>query len=228
VVATGKLRQADVGGLCEPEPTKRSGCVALQGVLRMLALLAVVLSVMVGCAGVNYRERSTLSHTCYATIENFGDKAITAHQVDGLLEEVAEILDIRLDPAKPRVRIVVRPTNYIQAISEGVTAAGYGSKVQALYFDGANLVVIPYYSRTILGHELAHYLTDHYLQSTPRRHWERIARTVEDALPTTAPRQVRGGPSRADADIEDVHDDCRVPTLRHPVPGGAETPGSPW
>jgi hypothetical protein len=193
----------------------------------MLVLVAVGLSVITGCAGVNYRERSTLSQTCYSTVENFGDKPITAHQVDGLLEEVAEILDITLDPAKPKVRIVVRPSSYIQAISEGVAVAGYGSQVRALYFDGANLVVIPYYSRTILGHELAHYLTDHYLGSTPRRQWERIARTVEDALPTTAPRQVRGGPPRADTEVEDVHDGCRIPTLRHAVPGVIDTPGSP-
>jgi len=193
--------------------------VALQGTLRMLGSLAVVLSLTVGCAGVNYRERSTLSHTCYATIENFGDKEITAHQVDGLLEEVAKILDITLDPAKPRVRIVVRSSSYIQAISEGVTAAGYGSKVRALYFDGADLVVIPYYSRTILGHELAHYLTDHYLKATPRRQWERIARTVEDALPMTAPREARGGPNE--------HDDCWV-AVRQPGPGVVEIPGSPW
>jgi len=54
---------------------------------------------------------------------------------------------------------------------------------------GSNFVAIPYYSRQILGHELAHYLTDHYLKSTPRRNWERIALMVEDALPDT-PRVV--------------------------------------
>jgi hypothetical protein len=177
--------------------------------LRILALLAVVPGVLVGCAGADYRERSTLSYTCYATIENFSDNEITAHQVDGLLEEVAEILAVALDPAKPRVRIVVRPSNYIQAMSEGVAASGYGSKVQALYVDGADLVVIPYYSRTILGHELAHYLTDHYLKSTPRSRWERIARTVEHALPATAPRDARGGPNE--------HDGCWA-VVRQPVP----------
>ena len=95
----------------------------LQGTLRILASLAVALSVMAGCAGVNYRERSMLSHTCYTTIENFGDDEILAHQVDGLLEEVAEILDVTLDPAKPRVRILVRPSSYIQAALESVSIA---------------------------------------------------------------------------------------------------------
>ena len=166
---------------------------AFQSTLRIVASLAVVLPIIVGCAGVNYREQSTLTHTYYATVENFGDEEITALQVDGLLEEVAEILDITLDPAKPRVRIVVRSPNYIQAIAESVAIAGYGSKTRALYLTGANLVVIPYYSRTLLGHELAHYLTDHYLKSTPRRNWEGIARKVEDALPLTASREPRGG-----------------------------------
>ena len=106
--------------------------------------------------------------------------------MDGLLEEVAEILDVRLDPATPKVRIMVRPSGQIEAMARGtVGVAGHGAR--ALYFAGANLVVIPYYSRTILGHELAHYLTDHYLKSTPRRHWERIALRVEDALPCRRP-----------------------------------------
>ena len=46
-------------------------------------------------------------------------------------------------------------------------------------------MAISHYSRTVLGHELTHYLTDHYLKSTPRRNWERIALMVEDALPST-------------------------------------------
>jgi hypothetical protein len=70
-----------------------------------------------------------------------------------------------------------------------VTVPPHGADVRALYFPRASLVAIPHYSRRVLGHELAHYLTDHYLKSTPRRSWERIARMVEDALPDT-PRVV--------------------------------------
>jgi hypothetical protein len=137
---------------------------------------------------VGYREQSTLTHARYATVENFGDEEINAEQVDGLLEEVAEILDVKLDPTKPKVRIMVRSSGEIQALLRGhVAIAGHWSEARALYFAGANLVVIPYYSRTIVAHELAHYLTDHYLKSTPRRLWERIAREVEDALPHSAP-----------------------------------------
>jgi hypothetical protein len=65
------------------------------------------------------------------------------------------------------------------------TVAPHGADARALYLPGVNVVAIPYYSRTTLGHELAHYLTDHYLKSTPRQSWERIALMVEDALPGT-------------------------------------------
>jgi hypothetical protein len=163
--------------------------------LRILASIGFALPLVAGCAGIGYREQSTLSYTRYATIQNFGDEEITAQQVDGLLEEVAEILNVDLDRAKPRVKIMVRPPAEIQALFRGtVGIAGHWSEARALYFAGANLVVIPYYSRTILGHELAHYLTDHYLKSTPRRNWERIAQRVEDALPLSAPVARRPAP----------------------------------
>jgi hypothetical protein len=161
---------------------------ALRGSLRILASIGVALPLVAGCAGISYRDRSTLSHTRYATIENFGDEEITAEQVDGLLEEVAGILDVKLDPTKPKVRIMVRSVAEIRELRRGYAGtAAHWSETRALYFAGANLVVIPYYSRTVLGHELAHYLTDHYLKSTPRRLWERIALDVEDALPHSAP-----------------------------------------
>jgi hypothetical protein len=161
----------------------------LSGVFRALAL-PVLLPVIAGCAEMSYRERSTLGHTRYATVENFGDEQITAEQVDGLLEEVAEILDITLSPSVPKVRIMVMPASRIADLYRQVVAVTpQGGHARAVYFPGANLVAVPYYSRTILGHELAHYLTDHYLRATPRRSWERIALEVEDALPST-PRTV--------------------------------------
>ena len=161
---------------------------ALTGTLRILASLGVALPVIAGCAGAGYREHSTLTHTRYAAIENFGDEEITAEQVDGLLEEVAEILAVELRPGTPKARIMVKSLGDIALLSRRTGGvAGHGTECGALYFAGANLVVIPYYSRTILGHELAHYLTDHYLKSAPPRHWERIAQEVEDALPLSAP-----------------------------------------
>jgi hypothetical protein len=157
----------------------------LSGTLRTVVTLAF-LPVIVGCAGVEYRERSTLIHTRYATVENFGDGEITAEQIDGLLEEVAAILQVSLLPDVPKVRVMVMPAGRISELYRRVgEVASHGTDARALYLPGANLVAVPQYSRTLLGHELAHYLTDHYLRSTPRRSWERIAVKVEDALPRT-------------------------------------------
>jgi Zn-dependent protease with chaperone function len=127
-----------------------------------------------------------LSHTRYAAVENFGDEQITTEQVDALLEEVAAILDVALLPSTPKVRIMVMsPGRIADLYRQVVTVAPHGADARALYLPGANVVAISHYSRTVLGHELAHYLTDHYLKSTPRRNWERIALMVEDELPST-------------------------------------------
>jgi hypothetical protein len=163
----------------------------LSKVLRVLTPL-VLLPVVLGCAdgSLNYRDRSTVTQTSYATIENFCDEEITADQVDGLLEEVADILHVTLDPKVPKVRVMVLPSSRISELYRQVmTVAPHGADARALYWPGANLVTIPYFSRILLGHELAHYLTDQYLKSTPRRDWEHIAMMVEDALPD-APRMV--------------------------------------
>jgi len=163
--------------------------VGLSRVWRIVAPLAL-LPVVLGCADVAYQERSVLTHTRYATVENFGEEPITAEQVDALLEEVAEILDVTLLPSTPNVRIMVMSSARIADLyRQIVTVAPHGADARALYLPGANVVAISHYSRTVLGHELAHYLTDHYVKSTPRRNGERIALMVEDALPS-APRIV--------------------------------------
>jgi Zn-dependent protease with chaperone function len=150
--------------------------------------LVLLLPLLLGCAGVSYRDRAALSHTRYATVENFGDEVITAEQVDGLLEEVAQILGVALQPGKPKVRIIVTPPSRIADLNRRAAAfPRHGADAVALYFPGANLIAIPYYDRAILGHELAHFLTDQYLRETPRRHWERLAHMVEDRLPREAP-----------------------------------------
>lgn len=159
----------------------------LSKVLRVLTPL-LLLPVVLGCAdgGLNYHDRSTLTQSWYATIENFCDEEITADQVDGLVEEVADVLHVTLDPKTPKVRVMVLPSSRISELFRQVRAVTpHGADARALYWPGANLVAIPYFSRTILGHELAHYLTDQYLKSTPRRNWEHIAMMVEDALPGT-------------------------------------------
>jgi hypothetical protein len=48
---------------------------SLSGVGTVLAPLAL-LPVVLGGADVDYKERSALSHTRYATVENFGSEVI--------------------------------------------------------------------------------------------------------------------------------------------------------
>ena len=172
----------------------------LSKVLRVLGSL-VLFPVVLGCAdgSLNYRDRSTLTQSWYATIENFCDDEITADQVDGLVEEVADVLHVKLDPKMPKVRIMVLPSSRISELFRQVRmVTPHGADARALYWPGANLVAIPYFSRLILGHELAHYLTDQYLKSTPRRNWEHVAMMVEDALPDT-PRMVALRPAAPEA-----------------------------
>ena len=154
----------------------------VRSIVAPLALLPVLL----GCADVTYQERSTLFHTRYSAVENFGDEQIADEQIDALLEEVATILDVTLQPSTPKVRIMVMPSGRIADLYRQVaTVTPHGADARALYLPGANVVAISHFSRTVLGHELAHYLTDHYLRSTPRANWERIALMVEDALPSS-------------------------------------------
>jgi hypothetical protein len=153
------------------------------GVPLFLSCLALLAS----CAGINYRDQAAASQTRYAAIENFGDEEITAEQVDGLLEEVAAILRVPLDPARPKVRIIVAsPSRITEMYRRLVTVAPHGADAMAFYLPGASLVMISSYDRLILGHELAHYITDHYLKTTPRRDWEKVAYMVQDMLPLTA------------------------------------------
>jgi hypothetical protein len=74
-----------------------------------------------------------------------------------------------------------------------MTVTPHGADARALYLPGVNVVAVPRYSRAILGHELAHYVTEHYLPFIPRSRWERVALMVEDALPPT-PRIVARSP----------------------------------
>ena len=75
------------------------------------------------------------------------------------------------------VRRVLAPL-VLRPVMLGCADVGYWEQ------PGANVVAISY-SRIVLGHEPAPYLTDHNLKSTPRRTWERIAAMVEDARPET-------------------------------------------
>lgn len=154
-----------------------------------LGLAILLFPLLAGCGALNaYRTESVLLHSRHTVIENFAVSEIDPREVDQLLLQVAQILEVRLEPTVPKPRIMVTSPDRISRFYGAGSAAFSGhTRVAALYFPGANLVLIPYFDRTILGHELAHYLTDHYLKNTPRDRWEDIAHSVEWKLLTAKP-----------------------------------------
>lgn len=158
--------------------------------LRRVGALIVLLEALVGCAELpSYRPTSVVTASRLTVIENFSTQAIDHEAVDQLLLEVADILDVRLDSAVPPPRIVVTEPGRIAELYDGaVTRWAEHLQAMALYFPGRRLVLIPYFDRTLLGHELAHYLTEYYL-SVPRAQWEPIARNVEWKLTLGAHRR---------------------------------------
>jgi hypothetical protein len=151
--------------------------------------------VLTGCGSLNaYRTESVLLQSRFTTIENYAISEIDPREVDDLLLQVAEILGVQLDPTIPKPRIVVTTSSRIASLYSSASVAFPGHvRAAALYFPGANLVMIPHFDRIILGHELAHYITDHYLKA-PRPEWEEIAHRVEWKL-LMPPRPVKGDAS---------------------------------
>ncbi len=134
----------------------------------------------VGCAGLNaYGPTAEVTQSHYTTIVNYSTAPVDPDRVDDLLGEVADILDVQLDPAVPPPRIVVTtPDRIAQLYEPHVARFAWDLRALALYFPGRRLVMIPYFDRELLGHELAHYLTEQYLAAPPSE-WESIADTVE-------------------------------------------------
>jgi hypothetical protein len=150
---------------------------------RVLATLALLTPLLAGCAGLHaYRPEPTFSRSDLALIENYGRAPVDPRVVDGLLREVAELLKIRLDPAVPPPRIIVTNPGQIARLYDGGAApSARFLRAAALYFPGRRWILVPSIDRELLGHELAHYLTDHYLD-VPRSEWEPIAHGVERRL----------------------------------------------
>ena len=84
---------------------------------------------------------------------------------------------------------------------QAVADTGQPAKRGTLLSGSQRPVMISCFDRAILGHELAHSLTDHDLRQTPRDRWELPAEMVERTLPSTAPavppRASPLGPRRA-------------------------------
>ncbi len=154
------------------------------------AVIILLLLFSAACTSLHaYRTESILLHSTFTVIENYSTSEIHPAQVDLLLLQVAQILGVQLDPAVPKPRIVVTSPDRIDRLHSSSSVAFPGhARAAALYFPGANLVMIPYFDRIILGHELAHYVTDHYLKVS-RDRWEEIAHEVEWALLTAKPTE---------------------------------------
>jgi hypothetical protein len=130
-----------------------------------------------------YRPDAVVTQSRFATIEDYGTQPVGPDQVDELLQDVAYLLRVRLDPSAPKVRIMVTtPDKIADLYRAGAAAFQRESYAMSLYFPGASLVLVPYFDRELLGHELAHYLTDHYLKQAKRSDWEAIAEGVEDKI----------------------------------------------
>ena len=158
--------------------------------LRPVGALAFLLPVLVSCAELPaYRPDPVSVSSRLTIIDNFSTEAIDPEAVDALLIEVADILDVQLDPAVTPPRIVVTEPGRIAQLYDGSTAARFPGDLHAmsLYYPGRALIRIPRFDRILLGHELAHYLTDYYL-AVPRAEWEGIAQRVEWKLLFTTPR----------------------------------------
>lgn len=164
---------------------------ALSRPLKATAFALLVFPLLVGCAAKNtYRLDAVVTETRFATIQNFGTAEIDAARVDSLLMEVADILGVTLDRAVRKARIVVTAPEKIAGLFRAASATYHGrGYAEALYIPRASLVMIPYFDRIILGHELAHYVTDHYLNQGPhaQTQWEAIAERVERKLWATKP-----------------------------------------
>jgi hypothetical protein len=121
---------------------------ALSGTLRILASLGVALRVIAPASGTGNSRRCPIRATPRSRTS--ATKGSRPSRWNGLLQEVAEILDIRLRSGTPKGRIMVRSLGDIALLSRRTgNAAGHETECGALYFAGANLVVIPYYSRTV-------------------------------------------------------------------------------
>ncbi len=154
---------------------------ALLGTLRAGGIVLLVSPLLiVGCVELNaYRPDAEVTESRYATIVNYSTTPIDPDRVDDLFIEVADILGTQLDPAVPLPRIVVTTPDRIASLYEPKgRRLPWDLQARALYFPDAGIVMIPYFDRSLLGHELAHYLTEHYA-TAPRSEWERIADGVE-------------------------------------------------
>ncbi len=150
------------------------------------ALGALSLSMLLteGCiANIQYRSSPTVQRGDYNEIFNFSDSAIDHKIVDELYLKVANVMNVTPDKSKPRPKVqVVSPAEIHNEYLRLWPSAKYRSDIAlALYIPHENKILIPYFDRKLLAHELAHYFTFHYM-SVSRSKWEEIADKVVENL----------------------------------------------
>ena len=184
-------------------------------IAKLVTFALLILPTLIGCATKNtYRLdlAPVVTQSEFAIIQNFGTADIDPSKVDALLAEVADMLGVTLDHSVRKVRIVVTAPDNITGLalainstpSGKVSAMSPGRYVEALYLPKASVAMIPYFDRGILGHELAHYVTDHYLTQTPLAQWEHIADRVEQKLWMTKSTPPSPAPLRSVALAQDA------------------------
>ena len=113
---------------------------ALVRILRAGRVALLILPLLVvGCAGLHaYRPDAEVTESRYTTIVNYSTTPVDPDRVDTLLAEVAEILDVQLDPAVALPRVVVTTPDQIARLYDRDAPRFAGNlRAQALYFPGA-------------------------------------------------------------------------------------------
>lgn len=156
------------------------------------SLMGLSLVAFTGCATVNaYRSEPVVTRSAFTVIENYTTESIDPDKVDAVFLEVTALLGVTLDPGVRKPHVVVTSPDVIARLYNRAAAGRAGhEQAAAAYIPRASVVLIPYFDRPLLGHELAHYLTEHYLD-VPRDEWEDIAYRIEWRLST------RRAPARA-------------------------------
>lgn len=147
----------------------------------LVGLLLLLLPLLLqGCLGsVQYLSTPGVRTGVHADILNFSDSEIAPEKVDALFLDVARLMAITVDSSKPRPQVAVVSPDHIhkEYLRLRPSAKNQGGVAVALYIPYENKILIPYFDRTMLTHELAHYFTFQY-RIAPRSKWEAIADMV--------------------------------------------------
>ena len=146
--------------------------------LRLFVLLVFLLPLLLeGCLGnTQYLPNPQIRSGAYVDIWNFSDSEINPKEVDKLYRKVARLLNIVPDPSILRPQVLLVPPAYIHEryLRTHPLTKTQDAHAIALYIASKDQILIPYFDRALLMHELVHYFSFHYIYA-PRLKWEEIA-----------------------------------------------------